>query len=701
MKKNYNYNGAAVMKTLSKILAYTICLQLTVGSYPILNQQAYAQDDKVVDVSEDENSGPSRGPASQNLNMSATEVADNSRNYIQNFTEQCVDQKGEIKENVAFVHDKEIGSEEPRMYNCAAAAEVIQKVIVPGMNDVVEEAKNTKANPNCPTCGISNQDLGGVNGGSEGAASCSAAEQKKFAKEECSFGCNILATVSMQDASCPKSSGVTGKCFLEIGKGIAKGIWDILTFIPKLIWDGVKWGWKKLFGETENKTSEKAHALSNLSNKEIKQGKENPEALKQTFLQKIGNFFKEFGKAVTGYDVYEEKAKCTDCTGKADLMCGVIGNTGGFLMTLFGNGLIFGATKGLGTKIAAKVLKFSKGSSKLAKFTSKSIAVAEKTGKYVAKPFIGFGNIIVKGASKVSSTTIKWWDKFKDGKLYSNITKFKNTGVYKKVAKVGEIPKKITLKIGRGIGKGFEKMGAFEDRMFMKGVGLTNKELKTTMLRAQNINKLRAARLEGETAKTGSSAATNETLRGVDELKVVKDASEGRSAEQWVDLKKKASNELSGVKVKNLDDIENANIAEFDINPIKEKSLIVETSKGPREVKFAKPADVESIHTYQDGKYAVIKSRDGSYVIHDLDAGSHLTQVQKGKEEFVEALLGKKTKSFDDLESLSYEQVKTNMKINETKFSEEIDVSGNKSLKIETPNGCNPKVLTFGVDKAI
>lgn len=699
------------MKSMTNFIVTIICLQLTVGTYSIQNQMAYAQDDRSV-------SEPSRGPASENLSMSPEEVNDNAKNYIEQFQGQCVDGNGAIKENVAFMHDREIGGEEPRMYNCAAAAEVIQKIILPGMNDIQEEVENSQVDPNCPTCGIPNQDVSG-DAVAEGAA-CSLAEQKKFAKtaDKCDAWCGLasvatlgLATGSNCDASY-KSAGVAASCLVDLAKGVIKGIWEVLTFIPKLIWDGVKWGWNKLFGKAESTTSEKAHALAGLSDEQIKLGKKDPKALEQSFLQKAGMFFKEFGKAVVGWPEYEEKAKCTDCGGKAALMCGVIGNAGGFMLTLFGNGLIFGATKGLGTKIATKMMKFSKGTSKFAKFTASTIKVTKTTGKIVAKPFIGFGNIIVKGASKLSKGAIKWWSKFKGSKTYAALAKFKNTGVYKKVFAANSIPGKISLKIGRGVSNGFKKMGAFEDRMFMKGVKLTNKELHSKMLRAQKINALRYAKLDEEAkiknvkktdvaAEEQTSAAATETLHGVDELKVVKDASHGRTVEQWADLKKKASNELSGVKVKNLDDIENAVPVDFTINAGKEKSILVETSKGTKEVKLSNPADVESIHTYQDAKYAVVQNKDGSYIIHDMESGSHLTQVKKDKSEFVDALLGKKTKSFDDLEGMSYDQVKTNLKINGTKYVEEVDAAGVKTLKIETPKGCNPKTLTFGVDKAI
>ena len=686
------------MKTLTKIIVYTICLQLSVGTYPIQRQLAYAQDNA------------SRDPASDNLNMSAEEVVDHSKNYIHHFSEQCVGPNGEIKANVAFMHDKEIGGEEPRMYNCDAAAEVIQKIIIPGMNDVFDAAKYSKIDPNCPTCGIPNQEANlQESEPTQEGASCSIADQKKYAKTaaSCDAWCGVSSVLSLGQnvsKSCDssyKNASVSGKCLLDIAKGVAKGIWDVLAFIPKMIWDGVKWGWKKLFSETETKTSEKCHALAGLTDEQIKLGKSNPEALKQTLLQKAGMFFKEFGKAIIGYPEYEEKSKCTDCAGKAELMCGVIGNAGGFLITMFGNGLIFGAAEGLGTKIASKIIKFSKGASKVAKFTAKTIEVGAKTGKYVAKPFISFGNVIVKGVAKVSITSMKWWEKFKAGKVFENLAKFKNTGIYKKAFSAESIPGKITLKIGHTVGKGFDKMSTFEDRMFMKGVGLTNKELKTTMLRAENINKLRAARIAAESKTSETSAATNEALRGVDELKVVKDASDGRTAEQWAALKKTAVNELSDIKAKNLDDIENAVKADFNIGVGKEKSILVETSKGTREIKLANPSEVENIHTYQDAKYAFIQNKDGSYILHDMDSGSHLTQVKRGKGEIVDALLGKKTKTFDDLETASYDQVKTNLKINGSNFTEESNTAGEKSLKIETPNGCNPKTLSFGVDKAI
>jgi hypothetical protein len=649
------------MKTISKLIAYVICLQLTVGTYPIQNQLAYAWDDRT-------DSEPNRGPASENLSMSPEEVNDNAKNYIEQFQGQCIEANGGIKENVAFIHDQEIGGEEPRMYNCAAAAEVIQKVIAPGMNDIQEEVENSQVDPNCPTCGIPNQSVGG-NSIPEGAE-CSLAEQQKYAKtaDKCDAWCGLssvltlgLATSSSCDSSY-KSAGVAASCLVDLAKGVVKGIWEVLTFIPKLIWDGVKWGWNKLFGKTESTTSEKAHALAGLSDEQIKQGKKDPKALEQSFLQKAGMFFKEFGKAVIGYPEYEEKAKCTDCGGKAALMCGVIGNTGGFLLTLFGNGLIFGATKGLGTKIASKIVKFSKGTTKFSKFTASTLKVTSKTGKFIAKPFIGFGNVIVKGASKLSKGTIKWWTKFKGSKTYAALGKFKNTGVYKKVFSANSIPGKITLKFGRGVKNAFNKMGAFEDRMFMKGVKLTNKQLHTKMLRAQTINALRIGKHSAELGEVGkvdilsttnkdtlvyktdkgtktiniknilgkdkkkwkdfdptkvvgatsydngrfvffsnkdgtttiydtvfkeplktlkisspeeainvvddlaknivkdadgSSAATNEALRGVDELKVVRDVNDARTPEEWLQVKKDASNKLQNLKVKNLDDIEN------------------------------------------------------------------------------------------------------------------------------------------------
>ncbi len=703
MKNTDQQNGKIIMNSLSKLLAFAICLQLTVGIYPVQNHMAYAQDDRSISTNE---SKANRGPASDNLNMDANEANDHSKNYIKLFNDQCVGSNGKIKGSTAFMHDKEIGSsEEPRMYNCSEAATIIQKIIIPGMNDISEEVKHSKINPNCPTCGIPNQDEDSVKNGQLVSGSCSAEEQKKFAKQDCSFGCNILYTIGSQDKSCPKSSGISGKCALEISKGVLKGIYDVLAFPFIMVKDAGVWTYNKIFGKSENETTEKSQVLSGLTDQDIKDGEKNPEKLKQTLLQRSAKFFNDLGKAIIGYPEYEEKSKCADCAAKADLMCGVIGNTSGFLITMFGNGAIFGATEGIAERIASKLVKVSKGTGKFASIASKTILVAEKTslaatkvGKFVSKPFIRFGEVVASGASKVSVSSLKWWESFKSKKLYENLIKFKDSRSLKVVS--NSIPGKITLSIGRGVSNSFEKAGVFvkkigkvasniQETTHDFGLGLTNSKL----LRAQKINKLRSAK--------AAANATNEALRGVDELKVVKDASEGRTAEQWTDLKQKASNELQGLKVKHLDDVENAVPAEFEINAGKEKSILVETSKGTRELKIAKPADVESIHTYQDGKLAIVQHRDGSYIIHDMDAGSHLTQVPKGKEEFVDALLGKKTKNFDDLEGMSYTQVKTNLKINGTKFTEEVDATGAKTMKIETPNGCNPKSLSFGVDKAI
>jgi len=214
------------MKFITNLIIYGICLQLAVGSYPIQSQQAFAQEYNKQEV---ESAG--RSPASEKLNMSAQEVADNSTNYVKNFTEQCLDKNGEIRENVAFVHDREIGESEPRMYNCAAAAEVIQKVIIPGMNDVVEESNNSNKDPNCPDCGVgSKADTSSVVPQQENA--CSLKAQNDFAKEKCSFDCNILATVGMQDKSCPKTSGVSGSCFKELGKELPKPFGKSLPSYP-------------------------------------------------------------------------------------------------------------------------------------------------------------------------------------------------------------------------------------------------------------------------------------------------------------------------------------------------------------------------------------------------------------------------------------------------------------------------------------
>lgn len=714
------------MKFISNLIVYGICLQLAVGSYPIQAQNAYAQE---YNQQERESSG--RSPASEKLNMSAQEVAENSQNYVKNFTEQCLDQKGNIRENVAFVHDREIGESEPRMYNCAAAAEVIQKVLIPGMNDVVEESNNLNKDPNCPDCGVGGKvDLGKEVVQQE---ACPLKTQNELAKEKCSFECNILATVGMQDKSCPKSSGVSGSCFKELGKGIAKAIWEILTFLPKLVIDGVKGGWNYLMGKSESASSKKAHALKGLSDEEIKLGKNNPEKLKMTLLQKVGKFLKELSLAIVGYPEYEAKAKCVNCTGKADLMCGVIGNTGGFLLSIFGNGIVFGAAKGVASKIGMKLLKISRGSSKLAKFTNITAKVILKPGKYVAKPFVAFGNVIVKGGSKISKTSSQWWSKFKNSGLYSKISSFKNTGLYKKAFsgnskviknakdfanKTGEviknggkavvksqavqIPKNITLKIGRGIGKGFKKMGEFEDRMFIKGVGLVNKDLQKVYLRADKIAKLRQLKSLDNIADVANqaSAATDETLRGVDELKVVKDAADGRSVEEWSEIKKKVSDKLD-IKTKHLDDVENAQAAEFSVDAAKQKTVMVDTPKGPREIDVPNASEVENIHVYQDGKMAIIKNKDGTFGLHNIEDGKTITKVSENKADYVDALLGKKSKDYVDLETASYNQVKSNLDINGTKYDEVVDASGNKNLKIETPEGCSPSSLNVGVEKAL
>ena len=232
-------------------------------------------------------------------------------------------------------------------------------------------------------------------------------------------------------------------------------------------------------------------------------------------------------------------------------------------------------------------------------------------------------------------------------------------------------------------------MGEFEDRMFIKGVGLVNKDLQKVYLRADKIAKLRQLKALDNVADVAgqASAATDETLRGVDELKVVKDAADGRSVQDWSEIKKKVSDKLD-IKSKHLDDVENS-------------VLVDDAEEFAKAIDVPNASNVEKIHTYQDGKMAIIKNKDGSYALHNIEDGKTIAKVSDSKSEYVDALLGKKSKDYVDVETASYNQVKTNLEINGTKYDEVVDASGNKNLKIETPEGCTPSSLNVGVEKAL
>jgi len=746
------------MKTLSKFIAYVICLQLTVGSYPIQNHMAYAEETVVTPTennSDWDQSGGNRGPASEDLSISADEWFANFRNQLDIFDKYCVGKKG-IASDVAVMDANEIGGS-GKITNCDALAEALQKEL-PVAEDIYQEKLHAKGGHDCADCNINAQATGlsvqqVEDRKAENENTCkkpnpvaTLEQQATFAKEDCSMGCQVTnavaATVSvgvvgglLKVPGCPADARVSGQCVAGLAKGIWEGIKQILFFIPELIWDGLKWTAKKIFGKAETATSEKAHALAGLSDAELKaiypNGQYNKEAAETTFMQKVANFFKEFGQAVIGYPEYAEQAKCVGCSGKADLVCGMIGNTGGFLLTLFGNGLIFGAAKGLGSNIASKlmrfskgVVKFSEGESALAKTTAKVLKTGKKvgtgiadatvaTGKFikgtwVAKPFIAAGELLVKGGSKLSEGAGKFWERFKTGKTYAALSKYKaivtsdaaefkaTKAALKNAKPIASIPKRIALNLGRGVSKSFQSMGAFEDRMYMKGVGLTNKGLQKTMLRAQNINKLRAARINELQKDGNTTAATDEALKNVNTLVVAKDIGDARSKEEWLDIKKKVvSNNTKNLKVSHLEDSENAIERKWDFGNDK-KSILVDTPKQVKEVRIANPGDVESIHTYGEGdRYAIVKNKDGSYVIHDMDTHAHIAEIPKEKSQYVDALMGKETPEYQALSGKAYEDVKTNLKLNGTKYTETIDAEGNKALQIETPNGCNPKVVNF------
>ena len=600
--------------------------------------------------------------ASSDLSLDANEFAANVRNEIAVFEKNCLNKDGKIATKKSFMYGSSIKS-------CSAQAELINKKLIPGMDEIIEQAGLTKENQNCSDCSNSKVSYHQTETDLGSAPACSLEKQKILAKQQCSTGCEVLAATGLgflgtSFGNC-KSAGLktAASCIFGLGKGIATGIIDVLTWLPKLIWDGGKWAWNKAFGEKENKTTEKAHALSQLSDKEIKEGQKNPEKLKQSLLERAGNFFQELSKAIIGYPEYEAKAKCSTCAEKTALMCGVIGNAGGFLITIFGNGFVFGAAKGTATKVATKLLSLSKGSSRLSKWSAVGISAATKA-KVVTKPFVWVGEIAVKGFSGVSSYTVKSWSKFKNSSLAQNLMKFKNTKIYNKTLSKNSIPGKITLSVGRGVEKAFKKMNEFETKMFEKGVKTTNKELYKKMISSKTPS-LDAEKIHSLYQNGKIDEANALAIHDIDELKVIKDTHSVQPQEYWENSKKITLENAPDLKPPLLDDIENAIESDFD-------GL------------FKNPELIETSYIYQDGKKALLKNKDGSHSFYDLEKGEQIGKtISKEKSKYVDSFLDEK-----NLEKINLNQTKINLEINGIKYQEKIDAAGKTVLEIKPPKGC-------------
>jgi len=662
------------MNTYSKILALSICLQLTVGS-PILGGN----------ISIANEGGTDRSPSSEKSNMSADEVIKESKNYIKTFQETCTDANGNINGNKAWVLESDIGESEPNINNCSKAAEFIRDSIIPGMNDISRQAKANADEAGCTDCAVKNP----VNllEADDQVKSCSAETELKLKKsQKCSFACDMTSAMGLSKAGCHKSSGITTGCFTNLAAGVLKAITEIFTWPIDL----AKSGYDYLFGKGETKVSNKAKVVMNLSDDQIKKIKKMPKKEQEkTFAENAYEVMASVLGALSGTDEYERRSKCANCKEKADLMCQVIGTSSGTLISFFASGVVIGAAKGSATTIAGRILAKSPTLAKWARATAK---VGSKMATSAGNGLIKFGGFVVSGAAKVASPAVKWWDKFKATSVFTKIKTFTNrvstSAANRRNAFKETIPGKVTYKIASIPGKVFKGAGNLYERNMALGEKIANKALGGASKTSKGV---------AVVGKVGDK--TKDALNGVDELQVIKPVQEARSTEQWSKLKNEAADDLN-VSAKKLDDIENAEKASFETIKGKKEGLTVDTPAGEKEIKIARPSEVQEVHTYQNGKYAVVKNKQG-YSIHDLDADKVVVSAASNKDESIKALIGKKTKKFDDLEDVAHNQVKTNLELNGTKHKEKIDpVTGQKSLEIETPKGCQPGSINFGVKGA-
>jgi len=390
------------------------------------------------------------------------------------------------------------------------------------------------------------------------------------------------------------------------------------------------------------------------------------------------------------------------------------------LITIFGNGAVFGAVSGAGARIAARWAKFAKterGIKTVAAITSRTEKIVQGTkniakgaSKFlVVKPIIFVGNIAVTGLKALGKLPVNWWKAFKETKSFRKISQYirivgSDAKDYQRAMKSVSLPGKVQLVVGRGVSNTFKAIGRFEDRMFNRGYRLTAGKALSDVRKASQvagvgnaIEKTRAAEINRLQSEGKNVEATNLSLYKSPVLDVAKDAAEARTPAEWNDIKKIVSDNVTGgMDVKKLEGVESLVVADHTAGDAG-KSLLINTEKDIKEI-AVNPAEVQSVHTYNEGKTAIVKHSDGSYTFHDLEAKmgeKPFGRVGKNKSQLVDALMGKETAEYESLVGKSFNDVKTNLKLNKTAFKETHNPDGTRTLEIESPKGCSPGVVKF------
>jgi|GEM_PF-3030642 len=714
-----------------KIMAYVLALQLAVGSFPLRMPAASAAPKKV------STHRVERTDAEKSINtpIEAERYVKETEQQIKFFDKMgCVDDEGHVKNSAAFVLADHVSSEDMDVKNCEVEAQKLKHHIALS-NELIAEYGFNSQQANCAECSLAAQKSKSAAANpsddvQDGANSCPPKKKAEIAKQSCNFFCQMKPALSIATAGltsvlgglvgdgCPKETvgktlGTGLKCAASIAKGMVLAIWDAIKGLGKLVWEGVKWVGKKVksagkrflvwagFMKAENKTADNIHAVSQQTRQQVADYQKNKGSWFTRTAKNVVNFLWDTVKEILYIGKYQRDSQCMTCSEKGQLLCEIggriVSDVVGFTFTL---GVGYGAVKTAAVKLLPEVTEAlaklssaaEKGSiaAKAAVKTEEGLSTvskAAKTGLRVA------GDAVVATGKAISRTATRSWKLVQESKAYRAILKSEVSETTIKALQAGgkkaakSIPGKIVIKVGRGVRNGFDRYAEFDNEIFGKGANVGGKA--TDGLLNTTAAKIHELRRQGK-----YDEASRIALAGVDELNVGKEA---KDALGGTEKAKRMVARMKGVTKKQLNGIEDLTDAAFEKTG--KNALEISTDVGAKEVKVKKADEVISTLVSPDAKTALIRNKDGSVHIIDLEKDRIVHTIPPKEAAVVDELTGVRSMDGKSAEEAARIQTETNLDLNGVKYEEKTQ-DGKKVVEIKTPKGCDPKSVTLGVDRA-
>jgi len=699
-----------------KIMAYVLTLQLAVGSFPLRMPAASAAPKKVsthrVERTDDEQS--------INTPIEAERYVKETEQQIKFFDKMgCIDDHGKVKTSAAFVLADHVSENDMDVKNCEIEAQKLKHHIALS-NELIAEYGFNSQQGNCAECSLAAQKSKAVEADTkDGANSCPPKKKAEIAKQSCNFFCQMKPALSIATAGltsvlgglvgdgCPKETvgktlGTGLKCAANIAKGMVLAIWDAIKGLANLVWEGAKWVGKKIksagkrflvwagFMKAESKTADNIHAVSQQTQQQVADYQKNKGSWFTRTAKNVVNFLWDTVKEILYIGKYQRDSQCMTCSEKGQLLCEIggriVSDVVGFTFTL---GVGYGAVKTAAAKLLPEVTEA------LAKLsvTAEEGSIAAKAAKATKTGLRVAGDAVVATGKAISRTATRSWKLLQESKAYRAILKSEVSETTIKALKAGgkraseSIPGKIVIKVGRGVRNGFDRYAEFDNEIFGKGAGVGGKAtdgiLNTT---AAKIHELRR---QGKYEEASRIA-----MAGVDELNVGKEA---KDALGGTEKAKRMVARMKGVTKKQLNGIEDLTDAAFEKTG--KDALEISTDVGAKEVKVKKADDVISTLVSPDAKTALIRNKDGSVHIIDLEKDRIVHTIPPKEAKVVDELTGVRSMDGKSAEEAARIQTETNLDLNGVKYEEKTE-DGKKVVEIKTPKGCDPKSVTLGVDRA-